>query len=385
MDQFTHAPCGGSHARLNGVEISWAQALAWRMRRHFLLERASPGDLVAVVDRLCGLHAQLMSSVDLALWARIDGLPREAVADALWQQRTLVKMWAMRSTLHVLPAEGLGTWIAGFGIWKPGAWPLKDVDAVPVAAYVDKALRRKMLTRAELADAVTKLGATPKMIEGLLGAWGGHLKSASLFGYLCFASGDGAQARFTHPRTWLRTPPKKPDENTALNALTTRYLGTYGPATANDLGPRWWGVNQTTARRRLSALGDAATQITIEGERFWMRTEDLPELAATQPVEVVRLLPAFDQWVVCASRRVPAFIDPKDRPRIYSQQGWVFPVLLVNGRMAGIWKHEQKGRTLSVEIEPFAKLPRWTRDPIAAEAERLAAFLGGDLKLAIKR
>ncbi len=333
------------------------------MRRQFLLERASPRELVAVVDRLCGLHAQLMSSVDLALWARIDGLPREAVADALWQQRTLVKIWAMRATLHVLPAEDLGTWIAGFSIWKPGGWPLKDADAVPVAAYVDKALRRKMVTRAELAAAVTKLGATPKMVEGLLGAWGGHLKSASIFGYLCFASGDGSQARFTHPHTWLRTPPKKIDENTALNALTARYLGTYGPAAAHDLGPRWWGINQGMAKRRLAALGDAATQITIEGERFWMRTEDLPELAATQPVEVVRLLPAFDQWVVCASRRVPAFIDPKDRPRIYSQQGWVFPVLLVNGRMAGLWKHEQKGRTLSVEVEPFAKLPAGPATP----------------------
>ena len=57
--------------------------------------------------------------------------------------------------------------------------------------------------------------------------------------------------------------------------------------------------------------------------------------------------------------------------------------LLVNGHMAGIWKHEHKGRTVSVEISPFAKLPRWTRTQIDAEAERLAAFVGGDLKLKI--
>lgn len=53
--------------------------------------------------------------------------------------------------------------------------------------------------------------------------------------------------------------------------------------------------------------------------------------------------------------------------------------------MAGVWKHEHTGRTLSVEIEPFAKLPRWTHTHIAAEAERLAAFVGGDLKLTIQR
>src|SRR5262245_58176313 len=213
------------------------------MRRHYLIERASPDDLVAVVDRLRGLHAQVMSSVDLALWARIDGLERDAVADALWRKRTLVKMWAMRATLHVLPANNLGTWIAGLGIWKPGTWPLKNPASIPLAGYIDKALRGKTLTRAELSEAVTKLGATPKMVAAMLGTWGGSLKDASIFGYLCFASGDGPQARFTHPATWLSKPPTKPDESEAFDTLTAGYLGTYGPATARDLGPRWWGVN----------------------------------------------------------------------------------------------------------------------------------------------
>jgi hypothetical protein len=71
------------------VDASWEQALAWRMRRHYLVERASD-DLVAVVDRLGGLHAQVMSSVDLALWARTDRLEQDAVAEALWRPRTLV-------------------------------------------------------------------------------------------------------------------------------------------------------------------------------------------------------------------------------------------------------------------------------------------------------
>lgn len=364
------------------MEISWEQALAWRMRRHYLVERTSD-DLVTVVDRLRGLHAQVMSSVDLALWARIDGLERDAVADALWRQRTLVKMWAMRATLHVLPAAGLGAWIGGLGIWKPGAWPLKQPDAIPVAGYIDRALRGRTLTRPELAVAVTKLGATPEMVEGMLGSWGGYLKQASFSGYLCFAPNDGQEARFTHPATWLRKPLVEVDNNKPFDVLTTEYLGTYGPATARDLG-HWWGVNQGQAKRRLAAIGDVATEVSIEGERYWMLAKDVADLAATKPVNVVRLLPAFDQWVVCASRRVPALLDPQYRQRIYRLQGWVSPVLLVNGHMAGVWKHEHKGRTVSVEIEPFAKLPRWTRPHITAEAERLAAFLGGDLKLTIQ-
>jgi len=365
------------------MDISWEQVLVWRMRRHYLTERASPDDLVAVVDRLCGLHAQAMSSVDLALWARIDGLQQDAVADALWQKRSLVKMWAMRTTLHVLPATNLGSWIAGLSIWKPGAWPTKHPLAIPVARYIDKALRGKIFTRTELAAAVTKLGASREMIEGMLGSWGGYLQQASFSGYLCFAPNDGQQARFTHPATWLHKPPARIENERAFDLLTTRYLAAYGPATARDLG-HWWGINQGNAKRRLAAIGDAATEITIQGERFWMLSKDVADLAVTKPSKVVRLLPAFDQWVTCASRRVPALLDPAYRQQIYRLQGWVSPVLLVNGKMAGIWKHERKGRTLSVEISPFAKLPSWTRPHIAHEAERLATFLGGDLKLSIE-
>jgi hypothetical protein len=366
------------------VDILWEQALVWRMRRHYLVERPSPDDLVVVVDRLRGLHAQVMSSVDLALWARIDGLGQDAVADALWRKRTLVKMWAMRATLHVLPAADLGTWIAGLGIWKPGVWPLNHAGAIPLVGYIDRALRGKILTRTELAAAVTKLGATPEMVAGMLGSWGVYLKQASFSGCLCLAPNDLQQARFTHPATWLRKRPVRLDNNKAFDVLTTRYLGTYGPATARDLG-HWWGINQGQAKRRLAATGDVATEVTIEGERYWMLTKDVADLAATKPVNVVRLLPAFDPWVVCASRRVPALLDPKYRQRIYRLQGWVSPVLLVNGHMVGVWKHERKGRAVSVKIEPFAKLPRWTRPHIAAEAQRLAAFVGGDLKLTIQR
>jgi hypothetical protein len=49
--------------------------------------------------------------------------------------------------------------------------------------------------------------------------------------------------------------------------------------------------------------------------------------------------------------------------------------------MAGVWRHERKGRRLLVEIEPFERFPSWARKQIGAEAERLAAFLGGELEL----
>jgi hypothetical protein len=57
-------------------------------------------------------------------------------------------------------------------------------------------------------------------------------------------------------------------------------------------------------------------------------------------------------------------------------QGWISLVLLVNGRMQGVWRHEIKGSRVEVAIEPFIEIPRWVRRAAGQEAERLAAFLG---------
>jgi hypothetical protein len=72
------------------------------------------------------------------------------------------------------------------------------------------------------------------------------------------------------------------------------------------------------------------------------------------------------------------------RGRVYRPQGWISPVLLVNGRMEGTWRHEIKGSRVEVVIEPFAKAPVWVRRAAGQEAERLAAFLGGTLSLVWK-
>ena len=369
------------------AEATWEQALAWRMKRQHLLDRAAPADLVAVVRRMCGLHAQVMSSVELALAARIDGLTREAVQEALWQHRTLVKLWAMRGTLHVLPAADLGLWLGGLSSYAQG-WPMygmADPISLQLAELVGRALRDNVLTRAELGTAVGTLSGSAET-EGLVqGSWGGSLKPASFLGQLCFGPGDGQRVSFTHPATWLPARPEPVHVDEALAEIARRFLSVYGPAAPVDLAG-WFGVKQAHARPMLAALGDAATEIRIDGRPYWMLTDDVPDLLSAAPTNVVRLLPGFDQWVVCATRRdgsrsrpgpgEPA-LDPAYRTRVYRLQGWVSPVVLVNGRMAGVWRHERRHRQIRVEIDPFCRLPRWTRQPIQDESERVAAFLGG--------
>src|SRR5262249_55413440 len=82
--------------------VSGAQALAGRGAGPGLPRRAAAADLAGVTGDICGVHAQVMSCAELSLWARVDGFDRDAVRQALWVHRSLVKLWAARGTLYLL-------------------------------------------------------------------------------------------------------------------------------------------------------------------------------------------------------------------------------------------------------------------------------------------
>ncbi len=345
------------------------------MRRHHLVERAAPEDLLRVVSDICGLHAQLMSSAELSLWARIEGLAPGAVDAALWRERSLVKLWAMRGTLHLLPSAELGVWVAALStITNRGMTGHPEIDRLIDA--VGRALEGRVLTREELAQEVHRTTGDEELAEFVRFSWGSYLKPGSFRGLLCFAENDGSLIRFTSPSSWIPGGLERLDPAEALKEITRRFLRTYAPVTAAELALWWGGFGPARGRKMLAALGDEAVEIEVDGERVWALAESLPAMAAAEPRHTARLLPAFDPWVAAASREGAAVIDPAHRARVYRPQGWLSPVLLVDGRMVGTWKHARKGTRLMVEIEPFKPMPAHTRDLLEGEVERLHAFLG---------
>lgn len=73
-------------------------------------------------------------------------------------------------------------------------------------------------------------------------------------------------------------------------------------------------------------------------------------------------------------------LPAEHRARVYRPQGWLSPVLLVDGRIEGVWRHERKGGRVTVAVEPVGDVPEHVRAGAEAQALRLAAFLGGELE-----
>ena len=366
-------------------QLSWDSVLAWRVERQGLARRAPAADWLDVVRRICGLHAQVQSCAELTLWARVEGLEGCEVAQALWEERSLVRTWAMRGTLHLLAADELGLWVGAQGAIKPRyesaswrkAFGMTSEEAVAVLDAIRSALDGRPLTRDELGDAVAQLLGSERLGEAVRGSFGTMPKLAAFRGDVCFARPQGQRVRFTRPDLWLGpwepvTPPRA-----ALAEVLRRYLAVYGPATREQFA-RWFGMpSAAQAGREIKALGDEVVAVQVEGaDAGWMAAGDVAAAAKAQPAGTVALLPGFDQYVVAAPRGEPAVLAPEHAARVYRPQGWLSPVLLVDGRMEGVWSHEHKRGVLRVEVEPFGDLGAEVRAGAQSEAERLAAYLG---------
>ena len=370
------------------VELTWQHVASWRAQRHHLDARVPRAETLALVAEQGGLHAQVMSSAELSLWARVDELEAGGVAAALWDDRTLVKTWAMRATLHLLPASEYGLWQAAIGRFShylAPAWlrafGVTAEELETLLAAVAEAVRGQVLSRSQLAAAVTKETGSAELGDKLLNSWGALLKPAAFRGLLCFGPGEGQTVGFTSPETWLPAPGPRVDPEEAALVVTRRYLATYGPATRDDYSHWWGGTTPAKAGRLIAALGDEVVTVTVEGEPAFVLREHAAGLGAVEPVASVRLLPAFDQYVIEASSRRGHLLAGPFRDRVYRPQGWLSPVLVVDGVICGVWKSARKAKRVVVEIEPLVPIGAPVRAAAEDEAERLAAFLGGALDL----
>jgi len=341
-----------------------------------------------VVSELCGLHAQVMSSAELMLWARVDGVRRDSLGTALWRDRTLVKMWAMRGTLHVFRSSEHPLWQAALSTYAhfPNrSWARYFGITLPemerLTESVGEVLDGRVLNREELAEELARRRRSRRFDAALRESWGGFLKPASYQGLLCFGPSDGQRVRFANPRSWLTTGAAGPEPQEALETVIRHFLAANGPASSEEIA-RWWGRMSTTAVEKLVGSFDDVVAFDVEGTPAWASAGHADAIASAAPARSVRLLPTFDQYVIGTTKHSHELMPGVAfRDRVHRQAGWVSPVLLVDGRIEGVWSYAKKGSWVIVEIEPFRKQPGWVRKGAEIEAERLAAYLGGALEL----
>jgi hypothetical protein len=352
------------------VSVEWGEITARRLARSWLAPRGD--DLVETVRDACGVHAQVQASAELQVAARVDGIARSDVLDALWRRRTLAKAWTIRGTLHVHPSDELALWLAAKRAVDTGdgslpEWrdpnggvhpPLTAKEAAAVRALVWEALDGRCLRRDELVETVVRqVGPKPRA----------RLASGFAFflGDLCQGPPQGSRVTLARPDQWIEGW-RDLEPHEALREVCRRFLRAYGPAHPAAFR-EWFGAREPQAL--FEAVGeDLGDGLYVErGDRSFPALE-----------RCVRLLPEYDAYVmgfrerdVLVPERVRALVTAHGRGRYEGPAGVRF--VLVDGVAAGLWERTRRGRRIELRLT-LARRVR--RAALVEEAARIGSFLG---------
>jgi hypothetical protein len=356
-----------------------SQIAAFRLQRHHLAHRHS-SDLVEICRDVCGVQAQVMGAARLALWARASSVHPADIRSALWEKRILVKTAAMRQTLHLLPAVEYQIYIAALRQSRMRALMnimarinvgQKEVEAM--TAVLMKVLGDEPVPQRELAERVKprisrRLQASMKLF------WNNWpiFRPAIIEGLICYGPDRGRETTFVCAKSWLPKMAPTP-EREAKEFLLRQYLRAYAPATLSDFS-KWSGISMKEAKPIWDSIQEDLVEVSIEGVKAFVLSEDLRALEAAELSKpIVRLLPSFDPYMLAHADK-DHLVHPRYYKRVYRNQGWLSPVILVNGRVVGTWSRSEKGRKSSVQTELFEKVDRGTLGLIKKESENLIRF-----------
>lgn len=354
--------------------------LRQRAQRLTPQEASAATGVAQVVKGLCGIQAQDTSAAALAVRVRSTGLLNDDVERARVQERSIVRTWGQRGTLHLLATEDLGWLLPLFGhIFIAGnrrRYAELGLDEGTLTSGV-RAIHAVLanqgsLTRDELVEQLAHHGIR---LAGQARPY--LLQRAALEGIICLGPDRGAKPTYVLLSDWAGQGYQEHalSQESAYAELARRYLKAYGPATPEDQAA-WSGMPISKIRAAWQHIANQFIEVEIAGQPGWMlkahaKWLDEPPL----PAPVVRLLPAFDTYLLGYKKRNLA-VPSQHAKRINAGGGMLNPVLLVDGRALGTWKGKQQKHHLDVILQPFDQLSPELQSELQAEVTDLGRFLG---------
>jgi hypothetical protein len=328
------------------------------LARQLLLERGAI-PLPDALERVAGIQAQYAPSTYVGLWSRLEGFDRVAL-DAALERRAVVQATLMRVTIHLVSRADYWPFALATRAARRERWlaSTRGEHSAAAMAGAARTLRRRLAQ-----DGVLRRSE----IEELLGKTRAH--GVGLWVDLVRAPPSGT---WDHRRADLYALAEDwigPPEQTlraATGQLVRRYLAGFGPASAKDVAS-FTGLTATVLKPALAALELDRFRGEDGEELLDLPGAPLPDPDTPAPP---RFLPTWDATLLVHARRT-GLLPEEHRPKLFgTKTPQSFPTFLVDGAVAGKWRHE-RGR---IELEPFGRLDAATRRALGEEAEGLAAL-----------
>lgn len=331
-----------------------------------------------VVKELCGLQAQDAHAATLAVRPRSAGLLAADIERARVQERSIIRTWGQRGTLHLLATEDLDWLLALLG---PVFVAASQTRRAELGLDEETCSRGIRLMRNVLANQGAQTRA--EIVEQLA-AHGVHLEEqaaphligrAALEGIVCLGPDRGGKPTYVLLDDWIerrRVVTLSRDE--ACAELALRYLAAYGPAAPDDFAS-WSGLPISEVRSAWKRVAPQLIEVEIAGRPAWMpktKVAWLDEFPLHSPV--MRLLPSFDTYLL-GYRKRDLVVESQYAKRIHPGGGILHPTLIVDGWAVGTWKSKRQKDHLDILVEPFDTLTSEIHAGLEAEVTDIARFL----------
>ncbi|NBM18611.1 winged helix DNA-binding domain-containing protein [Streptomyces sp. GC420] len=336
------------------------------LARQLLLKRVrmTAGE---AVEHLVGLQAQAVKAPYYQLWSRLADFDPEELSGLLGS-REVVRIVAMRSTIHLV---GAGDALVLRPLSRPAierelrmfVARLGGVDLERPVALTRELVEERPRATKEIRERLT-LERPDKDPASLSGAARCALPMVQVTPRAMWRR-SGRVALTTVESRLGRVPEADPDPEPVL----LRYLAAFGPASVRDM--QTWsgltGLGEVVDRLAptLRTFRDPKGRVLYDIENGHLPDPDTPAPA--------RFVPEFDNL----------FLSHADRSRIVPdacrgrtwQGNQAFPVLFVDGFLAGIWGLRETKETATPTVEPFAGLTRAQEDEVETEGARMLAAM----------
>lgn len=289
----------------------------------------------------------------------------KAIAD-----KTMVRTWPMRGTLHFTSSENV-RWMLKYLTPRPIARAatqhrkegLTGSEFKKSRQVLEQVMRDgHLLTRDEMYAVLEKKKISCKGQRGM------HIiVQLAQEGFICLATRKGKQHTFVLLEEWIPQRNMVSKEE-ALYQLALTYFTTRGPATLQDF--IWWsGLSPQDARTAIHSTESKLKQLDINDINYWMKS--------TKPVNKTStlFLPPFDEYLIAYKDR-SATVDKAHSHHVRSAaNGLLSPIIVHDGEIAGTWRREIGKDNVKIFIQLFST-SKISKAALAKEADRYGKFLG---------
>lgn len=295
------------------------------------------------------MQAQDYAMSKWALGTRLPGSTDISVEKAI-DNGDIIRTHLLRPTWHLASSDDI-YWMLELSspqiktVLKPRLKELELSETVLSKSntIMEKALSgNNHLTREELAVLLNDAGIATN--DNRLS----HIMvQAEMEGIVC--SGATKSKKQTYALLQERVPKTKNfTKEEALAKLARAYFSSHGPATLQDF--IWWsGLPVKEARAALEIIKPAFITETIDAETYYLPNDFLmPE--RNQPS--LYLLPAFDEFLISYKNRTASLL-PENHKKTVSNNGIFYPIIVLNGKVVGLWKRTVKKEAVIIETDFF--------------------------------